>query len=128
MPIFSFIGYTLTELFGRPDNWRQIYKQKTLTYIYQTICLKRAEKKKLLGRLHIIPRIKKKTPVLKSLFNSKNCEIFKGALLGLRHFLATVTPFKMMKNAFYLTLKALFVLKIFKFLSWLFGHVEKRLV
>ena len=32
---------------------------------------------------------------------------------------------KMMKNAFYLLLKALFVLKIFKFLSWLFGHVEK---
>ena len=33
----------------------------------------------------------------------------------------------MMKNAFYFTLKALFVLKIFKFLSWLFGHVGKRL-
>ena len=32
---------------------------------------------------------------------------------------------KMMKNAFYFILKALFVLKIFKFLSWLFGHVEK---
>ena len=34
-------------------------------------------------------------------------------------------PFKMMKNAFYFILKALFVLKIFKFLSRLFGHVEK---
>ena len=34
-------------------------------------------------------------------------------------------PFKMMKNAFYSPLKALFVLKIFKFLSRLFGHVEK---
>ena len=33
----------------------------------------------------------------------------------------------MMKNAFYFTLKAPFVLKIFKFLSWLFGHVGKRL-
>ena len=32
-----------------------------------------------------------------------------------------------MKNAFYFTLKALFVLKIFKFLSCLFGHAEKRL-
>ena len=32
-----------------------------------------------------------------------------------------------MKNAFYFTSKALFVLKIFKFLSWLFGHVSKRL-
>ena len=32
----------------------------------------------------------------------------------------------MKKNAFYFTLKALFVLKIFIFLSQLFGHVEKR--
>ena len=31
-----------------------------------------------------------------------------------------------MKNAFYFTLKALFVLKIFKSPSWRFGHVEKR--
>ena len=30
-----------------------------------------------------------------------------------------------MKNAFYITLKALFILKIFKFLSQLFGYVEK---
>ena len=34
----------------------------------------------------------------------------------------------MMKNAFYFTLKALFVLKIFKFLSWLFGHVKNGLI
>ena len=33
----------------------------------------------------------------------------------------------MMNNAFYFTLKALLVLKIFKFLSCLFGHVEKQL-
>ena len=32
-----------------------------------------------------------------------------------------------MKNAFYFTLKGLFVLKIFKFLSSFFGHVEKQL-
>ena len=31
----------------------------------------------------------------------------------------------MMKNAFYFTLEALFVLKIFKFLSLHFGHVEE---
>ena len=34
-------------------------------------------------------------------------------------------PFKIMKNAFYFILKALLVLKIFKFLSRLFGHVGK---
>ena len=30
-----------------------------------------------------------------------------------------------MKNAFYFILKAYFVLKIVKFLSWRFNHVEK---
>ena len=53
--------------------------------------------------------------------------LIKGPLSGLRKFLATESSLKITKNAFYFTLKALFVLKIFKFLSWLFGHVEKRL-
>ena len=35
------------------------------------------------------------------------------------------SPSKMVKNAFCFNLKALFVLKIFRFLSWLFGHVEQ---
>ena len=35
------------------------------------------------------------------------------------------SPSKMMKNAFYFILKALFILKILKFLSRLFVHVEK---
>ena len=35
------------------------------------------------------------------------------------------SPSKMMKIAFYFILKALFVLKMFKLLSWLFGHAEK---
>ena len=42
---------------------------------------------------------------------------FKGALEGLRQFFASESTFKKMKNAFYFTLKALSVLKIFKFLS-----------
>ena len=54
--------------------------------------------------------------------------LFKGVLSSLRQFLATESPLKMMKNAFYFTLKVLFVLKISKFLSWLFGHVSKRLI
>ena len=32
-----------------------------------------------------------------------------------------------MKNDFYFTLKAFFILKIFKFLTWLFARVQKRL-
>ena len=35
------------------------------------------------------------------------------------------SPLKLMKNAFYFILKAYFVLKIYKFLSRLFGHVGK---
>ena len=41
--------------------------------------------------------------------------------------MATKTPLKVMENAFYFTLKALFVIKVFKFLFLLFGYVEKRL-
>ena len=53
--------------------------------------------------------------------------MIKGALSGLRQFLAIESPLQMMKNAFYFTSKALLVLKIFKFLSWLFGHIVKGL-
>ena len=36
-------------------------------------------------------------------------------------------PFEIYLNAFYFKLKTLLVLKIFKFLCWLFSHVKKRL-
>ena len=42
---------------------------------------------------------------------------FKGALLGLKQFLAIESPLKMIKNNFYFTLKAPLVVKIFKFFS-----------
>ena len=32
MPIFSFTGYTLMELFRKPDNWWQIYKQTSSNF------------------------------------------------------------------------------------------------
>ena len=54
--------------------------------------------------------------------------VFKEALSDLTQFLATESPLKMMKNAFYFALKTHHVLKIFKFLFWFFGHVKKRLV
>ena len=41
----------------------------------------------------------------------------KGAPSGLRQFLTNESPLKMMENAFYFTSKALYFLKIFKFLS-----------
>ena len=39
----------------------------------------------------------------------------KGALYGLKYFFSTGNPLKKMKNVSYFTLKALFVLNIFKF-------------
>ena len=51
----------------------------------------------------------------------------KGTLSGLRQFLAIESVLKMMKSDFYFTSKVFFVLKIFKFLSWVFGHAKKQL-
>ena len=49
----------------------------------------------------------------------------KGALSGLRQLLATESPLKMMKNGFYFTSKALFVLKIFRFFVLTFWSCSK---
>ena len=43
-----------------------------------------------------------------------------------KNFLATENPLEMIKTLFISSLNSLFVLKMFNFLSWLFGHVEKR--
>ena len=51
---------------------------------------------------------------------------FKGALSVMTQFLTTENPSKAMKKAFYFTLKALFVLKIFKSVLTLWLD-EKRL-
>ena len=61
--------------------------------------------------INLIFRVKNNT--IPEAFENK----FKGALSSLRQFLATENPLKMMKNAFYFTSKALFVLKIFKIFS-----------
>ena len=54
-------------------------------------------------------------------------ENFKGALSGLRQFLAFESTLKMMKNAFYFLLKARFVLKIFKFLFLLLNVLIRKI-
>ena len=43
---------------------------------------------------------------------SRNNNQFKGTLSGLRQFLATESPLKLIKKAFYFTSEALFVRKI----------------
>ena len=50
---------------------------------------------------------------------SSQLEYWRHTRSGLRH-LETISTLKMMKSAFYLTSKALFVLKIFRFLWWNF--------
>ena len=55
-------------------------------------------------------------------------DIIKGAVSGIGQFLRTEKLWKLMKNSpYFIILKALFSLKIFKFLSWFFGHVEKMI-
>ena len=64
------------------------------------------------------------------MFSTGICGLFK---VGLLHSKKTIfidfneSSLKIMKNASYFMLKALFVLDIFTFLYWLFGYVEKRL-
>ena len=58
-----------------------------------------------------------KSQAAPKIFQNKFCKLtLKGALYGLRQFLGTESPLKIMKNAFYFILEALFVLKIFEFL------------
>ena len=47
-----------------------------------------------------------------------NTNMLKGALSDLKQFLVTGSPLKFMKNAFYFTLKALFVVMMFKPIFW----------
>ena len=54
-------------------------------------------------------------------------KLIKGALSGLRQIITTEIPSKVMRNTFSFTLEGLSVLKMFKFLSWLFGHLENLL-
>ena len=56
---------------------------------------------------------------LVQVFSFELCEILKATPSSLRQFLTMESLLKMMKNAFYFTLKAFFVLKIFRFLSLL---------
>ena len=52
----------------------------------------------------------------------------KGAVPGLRQFLATESLLKMMKMLLILPWEALFVRNVFKVLSYFFGHVENGLI
>ena len=55
--------------------------------------------------------------MLKLIEIKRQAKLFKGALSGLRQFFAIESPLKMIKDVFYFTSKALFVLKMFKYFS-----------
>ena len=50
MSIFSFIGYTLAELFRKPNNWRQIYKQTSSTFYTSNDLLRRTNNQYVIAR------------------------------------------------------------------------------
>ena len=60
--------------------------------------------------------------------NTTSISDFKGPFPGLREFVTTESSLNMMKNDFYVVVKAFFFfLKIFTILSWLFGHADVNL-
>ena len=63
------------------------------------------------------PRHGHKYTICKMCLSLMMATCIKSALSGLRQFLVTESPLKMIKNAFYFNSKALFVLKIFKVFS-----------
>ena len=67
----------------------------------------------------------KRGGILILLLESAYSKGLKAALLGLRQFLTTENPLKIMKNVFCFTLKALSFLRIFEFSSWLFWSCRK---
>ena len=79
---------------------------------------------------HLLPESFPKNKKSKNLvvkFKECSATWLKCPISYLRQFRAIESPLKMMKNALDFMLKALFVLEISKFLSWIFGYVEKRL-
>ena len=50
LPIFSFIGNNLLELFGKKDNWHQVHKQTSSSfYAPKDLCLENNVLKKILN-------------------------------------------------------------------------------
>ena len=54
-------------------------------------------------------------------------QTLKGKLWGLRQFLVTERPLKIIKSTFQFNIKTRFLLDVTQFLMRILGHVEKRL-
>ena len=93
---------------------RMYQKIVTSKRMYQKIVTSKRMYQKRLNWIDL-PRHSKvrRPPIFKK---ANNFAHIKGALSDLKQFLATESPVKMMKNAFYFTSKDPFVLKVFTFL------------
>ena len=125
--MFKYIGFWSSTNFSEKVQWKIRFcwmKQMTLRSLCNFagyVSLRNVE------HLDKIECFNEETKV--SRFTSKTIQRtkgLKGALSGLKRLLTIESPLKMTKTAFYFSWKALFVLKIFKFLPWLFGFVTKR--
>ena len=90
MPIFSFIGYTLTGLFRKPDNWRQIYKQTSSTFYTSNDVSRRKKYQQVITRLQngclitFLKKVQKQAPKVKQQPPKRFCK--KGVLKNFANF------------------------------------------
>ena len=84
MQIFSFIGYTLTELFRKTDNWRKIYKQTSSTFYTSNDVSRRKNYLNVITKLRnswLISFLKKhRSSHRRSRSSHRRCSIKKGIL------------------------------------------------
>ena len=118
--------FFLTQYFR--DEHRLMYKKSTtFVYIFVSNCIffRINPSRKALGSwkltYFITWTILFKSPIPAAATLKSDPHLPKKVLL----FASMTALQKMMKNPFCFILKDLFVLKIFKFLSWIFGHVDE---
>ena len=133
MSIISFIRYIPMEFLGKTDNWQQIYKQKSSTFnTSSNACLQN----NVLRNVRFPPLVTAYGRAVYLFLNCKEMCSWNGKEFSMLHYLGPspskkyflFAPLKSplnFKNDEKCFLFFLFVLKIFKFLSWLFGHIEK---
>ena len=108
-PILVFLAYFLKDW---TKKFLNIYKSVVIeSFKLVPLCPIKWRPFKVFVKLHKSPHL--------------TVNIAKGVVSGMRQLLTTESPWKFIKNTFSFILKALFVFKVFKFFSRLFGGVEK---
>ena len=94
---------------------------KSLYQTFLIFCIKTEERLELVHIFFVLGFLGKKGPKM----NILSLKVGLSPSKKNRFICFNESPLKMMKNALYFILKALFALKIFKFLCWPVGHLEK---